>query len=296
MNQKIFVHIGLPKTATTSLQTDFFPKLASGDIEYLGVVQPRNKPAQDSTYRTFLTALNRRQGIDELRKILSLKLKNQSLILSEEMITVSGARSTWKEKIANLNEILEGLDYEVIVTVREPAAALFSYYCEIYPKLGGKAGSFVECALESEIMHIFHYGKLITELLAHFTPERLHCFKFEDLIANGTRDIARLVTGSAAADHLALPGNRNQRPKTLDHVVTSHYFTFADYLCGILPKLKPSGKETFSKSRTRLLRLARKIRIRRIAIKVPTAEEMLRLRESLLDENRALEQWFGLKY
>ena len=50
MSGKLFVHIGLPKTATTTLQIEFFPELANGGIRYLGVFQPRSEREQDDLY------------------------------------------------------------------------------------------------------------------------------------------------------------------------------------------------------------------------------------------------------
>lgn len=295
--KKIFVHIGLPKTATTSLQTDLFPFLAGENIEYLGVFQPRESFTQSEFYRDFLKAVGGEIYITEFREALYQQLARKTLILSEEMISVSWDWISWRMKLANLGEVLEGFEYEIIVTVREPEAAMFSYYCEMYPRHGNWEHSFIDCALQNEAMQIFHYDKLIGELMRHFARERLHFFKFEDLVANGARDITKLVMGDAFVE---VPlGNHNQRSKTKRHVVTPYDLTISDQVCRVFPRLLQFGKKITSKWPSPLLSIGRRIgdiKIGHLTIRRPKPHEMLKLRQSLVDGNRVLNQEFGLKY
>jgi hypothetical protein len=297
MSHKIFVHIGLPKTATTSLQTDFFPKLEDGEIKYFGVVQPRHTPVQSELYRAFLKATGGHGDLAGLRESLLRILERETVILSEELILVSWHWITWKEKLANLKKILDGLDYEIVVTVREPASALFSYYCEIFPRLGADRSSFLDCALQNEALQIFHYNKLISELARHFSRKRLHFFKYEELITNNTRDLIQLLAGAKPKKLDIHLGNHNQRSKDQAYVSTPNYFTAADLILRVFPSLSPSGGNSPpSKTLALLLKLTRNLRLSRIRINIPEPHVMNQLRESLREDNRTLDQWFGLKY
>jgi len=131
---KIIVHIGLPKTATTTLQSDFFPVFVNDFIEYWGVCQPRGKRGQSNAYFNFYRAVDTGLRVGEVRKELELKIaQGKTVIFSEEMITVSSTTSsTWREKLKNLGNILKGLQYDIVVTVRDPIPALFSYYVELH--------------------------------------------------------------------------------------------------------------------------------------------------------------------
>lgn len=296
MKHKIFVHIGLPKTATTSLQTDCFPRIARDDIEYLGVFQPRDESIQNEIYWAFAKALTRSGKSADLRESIARRLEAKTLIFSEEMITVSEPKSSWKEKLANLSMILEGFDYEIIVTVREPVEAMFSYYCEVYPLLGPGRHSFVDAALRNETMQIFHYDKLFSELSRHFEIARLHFFKFEDLVINDAGALDELVTGTRTSILSAPLPNLNHRSRMEGHVVTRHFFTGADLLRCILPQLGSTSKKPSSKTFARLLKWGRRFRLRPIIIEAPQDDEILSLKASMCEGNQVLAQRFGLEY
>lgn len=132
---KLIVHIGLPKTATTTLQADVFPKLINNQIKYLGTFQPREKTPLKNLYHHFCKAVESRENIDNIRILLNKEIsKGHTLIISEEGMTVPSGNITWKKKLENLGKIVRGFDYTIIVSVREPSSALFSYYCELYPR------------------------------------------------------------------------------------------------------------------------------------------------------------------
>ncbi len=133
MSGKLFVHIGLPKTATTTLQREIFPKLSGDHIQYLGVYQPRKDTNQTVFFEQFCQIVYSGDGIDELARTLSEMLESgATYVLSEEMLTVSSGNASWQAKLTNLAKLLNGLDYSILVTVREPTAAMFSYYIELY--------------------------------------------------------------------------------------------------------------------------------------------------------------------
>ena len=63
---KIMIHLGLPKTATTSLQLDFFPKLKKYNIDYIGISQPRGAN-NDIMFLQFMKSINTGKEIEVTR-------------------------------------------------------------------------------------------------------------------------------------------------------------------------------------------------------------------------------------
>ncbi|HAV13203.1 MAG TPA: hypothetical protein DCX06_06905 [Opitutae bacterium] len=173
---KLFVHIGLPKTATTTLQRDLFPVFCEANgWDYGGLRYPRNwNLSENSLYGAFMNGVyfgryelfsdQLSQRADPIRPVL----------LSDEMITVSTSRSTWKHNLENLKALLEGEDYRILVTLRPPVDAIFSYYLERYDYFKRAYGRFSEDLLKSEDMEIYRYSEFIPRLEANFDPDRLH--------------------------------------------------------------------------------------------------------------------------
>jgi len=54
---EIYVHIELPKTATTTLQSHFYPKLPKDKVDSLGVHQPRGEK-KEVLFDHFIQAVN----------------------------------------------------------------------------------------------------------------------------------------------------------------------------------------------------------------------------------------------
>ncbi|MCC4288870.1 sulfotransferase domain-containing protein [Vreelandella aquamarina] len=129
--KKIFVHIGLPKTGTTTLQKNFFPNIDTFD--YCGVHQPRvqQKKNNNPVYNNIMQYVN--SGAGSLKRILNVinNNANEQILISEEMLTVS---ENWLQKLKRLFEVVSHYDYSIIVTVRDPLKATFSYYIETYER------------------------------------------------------------------------------------------------------------------------------------------------------------------
>ena len=68
---RLYVHIGLPKTATTALQQDLFPRLESKTFSYVGVFQPREAAEQRQLYTDFCNAATRGEGIEPVVEFLT---------------------------------------------------------------------------------------------------------------------------------------------------------------------------------------------------------------------------------
>lgn len=261
MEGKIFVHIGLPKTATTSLQADLFPHLSDEGIQYAGVFQPRFDRPQTKFFVDFYNSFTSSNNTNQLRDILNHHLNTgESIILSEEMITVSNYPATWPVKLRNLSEILEGMNYRLIVTVREPASGMFSYYIEQYAIFMQTRKSFLDAAMFDESMHIFHYKKLFEVLFRYFEKDRIFSFRFEDIIRTHGEEITKLICLDGSEKHNITLENLNKKDQRGEFV----------YAKKNLPE--PT------------------------IVPIPSEEDMAYLRAFLCDETKALKDHFGIGY
>lgn len=289
---RVIVHIGLPKTATSTLQSDVLPLLKNDKIEYAGVMQLREKRQQTKLFELFCYSVNTGRNIRELKQLIKSEISTgKNLIISEELFTVSEKTISWREKMKNIGKILGGLNYCIILTVREPTSAIFSYYLELYSYFS-KLGSFSFCALKDEAMEIFHYRKLINELFKNFERERINVFMFEDIINSNLTRIVSLI--SLEADYLLSSKlqNHNKRIKSNGYVYTKYNITAKNILCRIFVFLRINNAKIIKKICSKLEYIV----LKRIKVAQPSQKEMSNLKAALAYETAALDEYFGIKY
>lgn len=96
MPNRVYIHIGLPKTATTTLQLDYFPHVNNDKFQYLGVFQPRGQEVPDPLFTKVISAARLGNGLEEANQDLKERLNTgqRSIIISEEMLTVGSGEVT----------------------------------------------------------------------------------------------------------------------------------------------------------------------------------------------------------
>ena len=117
-NKNTFVHIGMPKTATTTLQTEIFPRLC-GYTKF-------NYWQDDIILRDKI-----RIHTFKLVKALPVKpivMSPNSLISLESLI---GVDPKYWEEISNSNKIIFGENSHILILLRDPKSYLESIYTEI---------------------------------------------------------------------------------------------------------------------------------------------------------------------
>lgn len=141
MSGRLFIHIGPPKTATTSLQYAL-AEIDHPSFDYMGVYQPRGPniygdgdPGGFLTYcmtgdKNYISAAQR-VYIEALDSVKSGKL----VVFSEEMFLVTEQHSSWRDKLSRLKEITGAIPTTILVTLRDPQDGLPSLYTEIYHAL-----------------------------------------------------------------------------------------------------------------------------------------------------------------
>lgn len=131
---RIVVHVGLPKTATTSLQINVLMPLHREErINYLG----RYKTVFDDDYfnpfGTILRLLEDAESHEEYvavrERLESILVEDRVNVISEESLTYS---SKQKKTIPKLSRLLHPYRTQVLVSLREPTSFLHSYYVELY--------------------------------------------------------------------------------------------------------------------------------------------------------------------
>jgi len=188
----LYLHIGLHKTATSSLQGSVFPNLKK--IKYLGRVESGGVKASDDLYREicdycFSKGLSRQLEL-ELKKRIKEHLNKGDLLISEEWFTADfdgfygfeGA--TWQEKLKKLSNIVSDIEHKVLITIREPLDASFSQYCEFYSVgLNKRYIDYLNYFKYSNDIKVFKYLELNALINSYFCNVRYITF---DAIVNNT--------------------------------------------------------------------------------------------------------------
>ncbi|GAM63309.1 hypothetical protein JCM19232_1456 [Vibrio ishigakensis] len=185
----IYLHIGLHKTGTTSLQRSVFPKIKGKDF-----IGRFNGPKEQSTeLYTRLSLYIHSKCIDKKsEQILHLELYNlevegKDIILSDEWITsdyseffgVNGG--VWQVKLEKISRIVTGLQHRVLVSLRDPVEGFYSQYIE-FKQVGieRKYSSFLEYVNKSNDRLAYEYNYLDILLKKYFN--KVYYFLFDELI------------------------------------------------------------------------------------------------------------------
>lgn len=185
MKRRIVLHIGLPKTATSTLQKCVFPKF---EIRYLGVNQPRDSE-QDSVYTDLLEYTSSEyastEALTSLRKKITSLITDDEilpLVISEEMFCIDEVHVSWQNKVERLGRVFSGFNIEVLVTVRKPLEAMYSLYVELFNNISHEYTTFDEFFYKCNNCKIYEYKYFSSVLEGSFAPETIKYFPFEGLV------------------------------------------------------------------------------------------------------------------
>jgi hypothetical protein len=222
------LHIGLPKTATTSLQRHYFPFIPETVLTYIGTQQPRPRRPHPS-YSTIMNVIESPPDVlDHHLNIARVSLAalpaSKAILFSEEMITVDG-HVPWQEKIRRLGMVFTHHPCTILVTVREPVSGLFSLYVELFRSLENRFPTFVDFS-EGNQAAIYDY-RFLTAILSDAFPETPVMFvPFENLQMGDSflRQISDILQTQSPITHLPKENNtKNYRDsKILLPALTTH--------------------------------------------------------------------------
>lgn len=279
MSNLFYIHIGLHKTATTSMQQDIFPYIDG--VRFLGrKVIPLKK--QDVLYKIichYCFSMEEDESLfEDIKEKIANSLEKEPLLLSDEWFTADYSGfygfdgAPWQEKLRRLSKLLKPFDHKVMITLREPVKGIFSQYCEFNTVgIQKKYTSFESYALTSNDAAAYHYDEFFTSLKGFFTDISL--FKFESIVQpSGQKEIADFF----GVEKIRVMGNHNQKKKSnegVEIVVSNKFFLF---LLGLIPL---SLKDRFKKSRFAVSAREFLISIfsKKDIIPSPSGDELLRI-------------------
>lgn len=175
---KYFIHIGPPKTATTSLQ-HYFIENKIPNICYGGILQPRKN--KDTTPCATLYKNIKRNKLDYSLNSLNQFNSDKICFLSEEMFLVNSKYLSWKEKIYRLHEIVSPYQPNILIVLRDPEQAIRSYYREIYHVVNHIKIRNINAFAKSIHCEIYNYEFLINSL-KDLGFNKIKVLSFEKLI------------------------------------------------------------------------------------------------------------------
>lgn len=133
---RVALHIGLPKTATTSLQENLlYPAHEENMINYLGRYGSHLSSKYFNPFEIIFSELGKSDldscDVRRLQNTLFGFMKQDKLnVISEEIL--SSTHKFGYRRLENLKLILEPCDVKVIISLRQPIEFFYSYYAECY--------------------------------------------------------------------------------------------------------------------------------------------------------------------
>lgn len=139
MSGHLHLHVGPPKTATTALQYGLQDISAPGFV-YLGAFQPRERHTNPATRALHAYCQGELECDDSaltdlVDRITRLVADDTQVFVSEEMLLVWERKQSFWAKLERLETLFASIPHTYLVTLRNPAEALPSYYQEIHRQL-----------------------------------------------------------------------------------------------------------------------------------------------------------------
>lgn len=195
--KKVLIHLGLPKTATSTLQQNVFQVLHNeGKINFLGKNLEVNEITGKVTIYNYegkyiRDAIEEKICLEEAAVKLNSDLVGDKLnIFSDEgiMVAYPGMENLpLKRKINNLKKLLQPYDVKVVITLRDPIDYLYSLYVQLHPdfysqiKKLNSVTKFAEKLINEPndtLFESFFYDEYLPYLSENFDLEVMY---FEDL-------------------------------------------------------------------------------------------------------------------
>ena len=185
----IIIHIGLPKTGTTTIQNHLFSKLPKDRFNYIHEVKDDLR-IKESNFRTHeLDKVIGRKSKRNYRKFIK---KDKINIFSDEALTVPSQYK--KDRIHKMSGNALSLkdyfgeesDYKIILTLRNHVDWMYSLYIQLYGNefLNKKIDRhyFDDGNLKHSIASELNYYELIKEYTNVFGRESINILFYEDFL------------------------------------------------------------------------------------------------------------------
>lgn len=283
----IILHIGLPKTATTTLQKDIFPNIP--EILFVG----NNQSGRNiSIFNEISQAVTVKELCDVECDRLNKKINDlwgecdKPILISDESFCSAHNGLDWTELLSNLGKILQGNLSCVIVGVRNPAEAVFSRYVQSYNRLTEtEKKTRMNFLMHSRDTAMYKYASLNEILKANFRGVNIEYFLYQKIAPmEYFNKIISFLGSDRTADFFS---KYNSKITTTTHISSSKASLF-DYMSKINRKYKihlliPAP---MYKAILYFMRPFLSLTIRASAIAIPILKE---------DERQELDQFFEIE-
>lgn len=240
----LYLHIGLPKTATTTLQLHGFRD--HPDLDYLGTHLPRILN-QDPLFNLLSAYVMRGEGqVMDIRKRLIARIESGSrpLMISEENFIIGAFdgypashpfSQTRAEKLSRLNDVIEGMDFLVLVSLRPFAASVFSAFVEYQEQWQQSNLSIVETVKTGDAMGMYRTAELRKELHTLWS-DKVVPIAFEHIVA-GQVSIPGFSWQADKPVPNARQHNKTERGVLREMVSGRPFLRLARWIAGTSPSL-----------------------------------------------------------
>jgi len=184
-NKNVYIHLGPPKTATTSLQIAL-EKVVLPETLFVGTFQPRkksNKTGKNNLAKRIYRFINSTGDESEMlllqRELEDLFENHSNVIYSEEMIL---HKPGWEEKVKNLYKLFRVYEINIAFCYRAPFQALPSYYAECINYLPKKIKNSA-IFFKSNWCSMYN-PELVFQELKEAGFQNINIFRFSELTAN----------------------------------------------------------------------------------------------------------------
>jgi hypothetical protein len=176
-----YIHIGLHKTATTSLQQSCFNNIPN--VKFLGRAGYNMSEADVIYHQVCKYCFTLDEDIKLKDKILKkLQNLNYDVLLSEEWITsdycgqLGFKGCSWQTRLARLSNLLVGIPHKVLITIRNPKEAIISHYNELIVIDSNYYSTFLGFCSSNEAL-IYDYKTVVILLQKYFLENQIICFE-----------------------------------------------------------------------------------------------------------------------
>ncbi|MBE0434447.1 MAG: sulfotransferase domain-containing protein [Methylomicrobium sp.] len=220
----IFIHVGYPKTGTTTLQNHFFPKIE--DIQYLGKFYDKENKFVFEDELIAKIIFNNEVG-SQVSGVFDDRAIKSKAILSEEAFLFDClriSRVNGKDYLPSCNNIAMALrrvfdenryDVKILISIRKQDDMIASLYAQSYTHYYSKYNKtdtflkFIDLFLQGKGNHAFKkaldYNDVVSQYKKIFGDRNIHVFVFEQLQNNPNEFYNNLC------DFLGVDGNRLQK-------------------------------------------------------------------------------------
>ena len=244
--RKLILHIGYPKTGTSTIQIDYFNKLhIAGDIFYFGMhgLDQCKDPLRAEFFQNLTNSLYLSdqefddilwQIRDQFEVLCDRADPSVPLVLSNEHFLLSHwdaqKRSRWSTPTRSADRarrIFHGIRVDLIVGVRKTHSMLRSFYVQersvaehasrdLMPQ--SLAEYVHECCNMSFLAEMYDFDKCINAYREAFPMARLHVINFDDLRFNQEKSLTEITNfielGPTIPEYISLPlGHHNKKQR-----------------------------------------------------------------------------------